>query len=144
MTVSTVTTPCGFITSFFLLFSFTTVLVRDSVVVWTYSAPNPLFLCGSCQKRFGGCRRLASGLVRRSMDTDRFWLPSDRRARKCGASVWVVSGVPIVYASVTFRHAINCFGVRAGAHGSVHRQTANSTCVRAVLGRRQRCDWLAV
>jgi hypothetical protein len=87
------------------------------------------FSAGRVKSALAGCRRLASGLVRRSMDTDRFRSPSDRPARKCGAKVWGVSGIPIVYGSVTFRHAINCFGVRAGRlMASVHRQTANSTC----------------
>ena len=69
MTVSTVTTPCGFITSFFLLFSFTTVLVRDSVVVWTYSAPNPLFLCGRVKSALEGA------VVWRLALSDAAWTP---------------------------------------------------------------------
>jgi hypothetical protein len=99
------------------------------------------FSAGRVKSALAGCRRLASGLVRRSMDTDRFRSPSDRRARKCGG----VSGSRSLR-SVTFRHAINCFGVRAGRMGSVHQQTANSTCVRARRPRagRQPCDWLAV
>jgi hypothetical protein len=103
--------------------------------------PNLLFLCESYWSALAGWHHMASGLVRPRMDTNRLRSPSDRRARKCGG----VSGSRSLR-SVTFRHAINCFGVRAGRMGSVHQQTANSTCVRARRPRagRQPCDWLAV